>query len=171
MRHTISTTFLATVLGANAHAQTVDFSSTVSATGCTIMLINNGTLGLTNGDTRFSSMASGGTPGVIHVTNGGFARITAIPPQSTGWDITPSGSSLAFTNFTATISGVLIAGTGAASFPEVSGYTGANLGGNYVWPQGFGSGTTEVTVHLQADLTSGTFPNGAYQATVTTICE
>lgn len=164
----ISSAFLASAAAFGAHAQNMEFTSTVDEVACTIILINHGTLATQAGGTQLSSKASGAIPGVIHVINRGFARITAIPPQTPQWDIAPAG--IAYTNFVATIAGQSIANDGT-NFPEVSGYAGANLGGPYTWPTGWRSGTTEVTVHLTGTLTTGAFPDGNYKATVTTICE
>ena len=139
-----------------AHAVTgnVIFNADVQNT-CAIVVNDAGTLTTNVGQTQLSSENAGGAAGTatITTTSAAFKASVANP---TAFDSAPAGGGTS-TSFASKFSGsgaTTIAST-LASAPAVS----------------LNTGVTNVSVHLAATKSTGSFPTGLYAATVVLTCQ
>ncbi len=138
-------TVLSAFAAAPAFAADVEFSANV-ASSCTIDNVSNGTL---TANVAVDQLASGGAgDGSFDVTaNASIFNLSVSNP--TGWGASPAATPATTFSASATI------GTATAT-----------PGSDISVPNGSSSGTVALT----ADADTGTFPNGAYEATVVVTC-
>lgn len=135
----------------------VDASVPFAGTVLTTCVLTVGTPGVLASDATFTSLAStnaGGAAGsVTALATGSGYKVSALAP--TAFTASPTGGGDNVT-FSASYSG-----TGSTSIGVTPGAT----------PTTLATGTTILSVDMNAQKTSGTFAGGAYSAVVTVRCE
>lgn len=149
---------------ASAATGNVTFSGNInSASTCTVIVNNNGTLGVSGNVRQLSSKIAGGTPGRATVLQRGIYDIyaTTLPAFSVG----PTGADIGVTR-QVLFSGVatnLVSGF-SVTIPEMNAFPGIRV-------NSFGQDSrVNLNLHFIADRPTS-FPSGPYQATVVLRCE
>lgn len=138
---------------ANAAQATVPFTGLVTAT-CVLTVGLPGVFGVSTDFKTLSSTAAGGVTGSVAALSTGTAfKVSAVAP--TAFTLAPAGGgdSVAFA--------ASYSASGATTIGSTPGTTATTLN----------SGTTNISVNLNAVKSSGTFNAGAYAAEVIVRCE
>ena len=131
----------------------VPFTGIVTST-CVLTVGSPGVMSASTDFTNLSSTNSGGVAGTIAVLSTGTAfKVSAIAP--TAFTTSPVGGG------DAVLFNALYQGTGATSIGSTPGATATTLN----------TGLTNLSVNLNAQKSSGTFPGGAYATEVIVRCE
>lgn len=144
----------ASAINLTAHStdQTVEFRGLIN-NSCSIVVLNDGLLGVASDQTILSSKEAGGLQGTVNVlTNGIGATVEVVAP--TGFSVAPpSGTVNTLFETSYSLSGVTVL---------------ADLVGSSVTPLGLG--LTRLDLDASATKTSGTFESGAYELTTVVRC-
>ena len=125
---------------------------------CTVLLIQNGTMGLNPAFNKLSSKIAGGTSGIADVIS---QRAYDVTVDAYNYFPTSPSTGSDNTTFTPTFAGTSIS----------RGRTFAERPGNQAMRLRGGISTTRITVNLVVDKLAGTFPSGNYSATTIVRCE
>lgn len=149
---------------ASAATGNVTFTGNInSASSCTVIVNNNGTLGVSGNVRQLSSKIAGGTPGRATILQRGIYDVTAttLPNFSVG----PVGADTGVTR-QVRFSGVAtnIATGFSITIPEMNGSPGFRVISTNI------NSRVNLNLHFIADRPTS-FPSGPYQATVILRCE
>ncbi len=158
MRKILSNSLAAAVLALSAHAASavdsiVPFTGVVTST-CVLTVGTPGVMSASTDFTNLSSTNAGGVAGTVAVLSTGASfKVSAISPTSFTTAPAGGGDAVSFN--------ALYQGSGATSIGSTPGAT----------PTTVNTGLTNLSVNLNAQKSTGTFPAGAYASEVIVRCE